>query len=112
MIYDWIFNPLTVRPVEGGMTNVVTMVDWRRTATDGPYLASAFGRVAFPAPQSSAFTPFNLLTKEQVQSWVIEKLVQDSGQQDIVARIDEGLAGDINRQKNPPEVPLAPPWGQ
>ena len=111
MIYDWIFNPLTVKPIEGSMANVVITVDWHRTATDGPFLASAYGRVSLPPPQPSSFTPFVALTKEQVQSWVTAKLVEDSGRPDIVAQMDSGLAENINKQKSPTTVAMAPPWG-
>lgn len=111
MIYDWIFNPLTVKPIDGSMTNVVITVDWRRTATDGPFLASAYGRVSLPSPQPSSFTPFVALTKEKVQSWVIAKLVEDSGRPEIVAQMDSGLAENINSQKSPTAVAMAPPWG-
>ena len=112
MIYDWTFNPLTVKPIDGSMANVVITVDWRRTATDGPFLASAYGRVSLPPPQPSSFTPFGALTKEQVQPWVIAKLAEDTGRPDIVAQMDSVLAENINSQKSPTAVAMAPPWGE
>jgi len=55
--YDWIFNPLTVKPVEGSLTDVVITVDWRRYAVDGNYYASSvYGQVSLGPPNPSDYT--------------------------------------------------------
>ena len=103
--YDWIFNPLTVKPVEGSLTDIVIMIDWRRTATDQTYAASCYGQVAIGPADPSTFTPFNDLTKAQVQGWVEAALTSAA-----VAQYDASLAADIDRQQNPPVIQLPPPW--
>lgn len=103
--YDWIFNPLTVKPVEGSLTDVVIIVDWRRTAVDGNYASSVYGQVSLGPPNPSDYTAFADLTKAQVQGWVVASLTQT-----VVDQYDAGLAQSIADQKNPPTIPLPPPW--
>ena len=103
--YDWIFNPLTVKPAEGSLTDVVITVDWRRTAVDGQYSASCYGQVSLGPPAPSDFTPYFDLTKDQVQGWVVSVLGQDQ-----VDAYDVSLAQQIENQKNPPSIQLPPPW--
>lgn len=103
--YDWIFNPLTVTPVEGSLTDVVIIVDWRRTAVDGNYASSVYGQVSLGPPNPSNYTAFDDLTKAQVQGWVVASLTQP-----VVDQYDAGLAQSIADQKNPPTIPLPPPW--
>ena len=105
--YDWIFNTLTVKPAEGSLTDVVVLVDWRRTATDGEYNASCYGQVNLGPPDPSAYTPFTDLTKDEVTEWVQVTIGPEQ-----MAQFDEALAGDIGRQRNPPVVAMAPPWEQ
>lgn len=103
--YDWIFNPLTVQPVEGSLTDVVIIVDWRRTAVDGNYASSVYGQVSLGPPNPSNYTAFADLTKAQVQGWVVASLTQT-----VVDQYDASLAQNIADQKNPPTIPLPPPW--
>lgn len=103
--YDWIFNPLSVKPADGSLTDIVIMIDWRRTATDGTYAASCYGQVAIGPADPSTFTPFADLTKAQVQGWVETALTPAA-----VAQYDASLAADIDRQQNPPVIQLPPPW--
>ncbi len=103
--YDWIFNPLTVKPAEGSLTDVVIIVDWRRTAVDGNYASSVYGQVSLGPPNPSNYTAFADLTKAQVQGWVVASLTQP-----VVDQYDAGLAQSIADQKNPPTIPLPPPW--
>jgi len=104
--YDWIFNPLIVKPMDESLTDVVVLVDWRRIATDGTYHAQCYGQVSLGPPNPSAYTPFGDLTKAEVTQWVEATIGPEQ-----MARFDQSLAGDIDRQHNPPVIPMAPPWG-
>jgi len=103
--YDCIFNPLTVKPVEGSLTDVVITVDWRRTATDGEYYADCYGQVSLGPPSPEDYTPFAELTKVQVKGWLVAALTED-----VIKQYDASLAQQIANQKNPPTIPLPPPW--
>lgn len=105
IIYDWIFNPLTVKPADGSLTDIVIMIDWRRTATDGTYAASCYGQVAIGPADPSTFTPFADLTKAQVEGWVVATLTKET-----VDQYDLALSNNIDNQRNPPVVPMRPPW--
>lgn len=103
--YDWIFNPLTVKPAEGSLTDVVITVDWRRTATDGQYSADVYGQVSLGPPNPADYTAFADLTKHQVQGWVVGLLTQAT-----VDQYDLALLNNIDKQRNPPVVAMRPPW--
>lgn len=103
--YVWDLAPLDVRLAEDGMTNVVYNVNWRLIGTDGDYSASVYGSVGVAAPSPDAFTPYEDLTEEQVQLWVTEGL----GEEQIDA-YKVGIANQIERQKNPIDASLQPPW--
>jgi len=105
IIYDWIFNPLTVKPAEGSLTDVVITVDWRRTATDGQYSADVYGQVSLGPPNPTDYTAFADLTKAQVEGWVVGVLTQTT-----VDQYDLALTNNIDNQRNPPAVPMRPPW--
>jgi len=103
--YDWIFNPLTVKPAEGSLTDVVVTVDWRRTATDGQYSADVYGQVSLRPPNPADYTVFADLTKSQVEGWVVGLLTQAT-----VDQYELALLNNIDNQRNPPAVPMRPPW--
>lgn len=103
--YDWIFNPLTVKPAEGLLTDVVITVDWRRTATDGQYSADVYGQVSLGPPNPADYTEFADLTKAQVERWVVASLSQAT-----VDQYDLALLNNIDNQRNPPVVAMRPPW--
>lgn len=103
--YGWIFNLLTVKPAEGSLTDVVVLVDWGRTATDGTFAAQCYGQVNLGPPDPSAYIPFADLTEAEVTEWVQATIGPKQ-----MAQFDEALAGDIGRQRNPPVVAMAPPW--
>lgn len=106
IVYDWIFNSLTVKPAEGFFTDVVVLVDWRRTATDEAFSAQCYGQVSLGPPNPAVYTPFADLTKAQVTQWVEQTIGAEH-----MAQMDQSLAGDIDRQRNPPVIPMLPPWG-
>jgi len=102
--YSWSFPVLDVKLMEDGLTNVVYMVNWVYAAADGGYNANMYGSVAVPAP-TGAFTPYDQLTPQQVQGWVVEALGQEQ-----VDAMTANLARQIDLQKNPVDAALPPPW--
>ncbi len=100
--FDWIIVQLDTKPQDGDLLDVVSVVHWRRRATDGDYIAESYGAMACPTPSETDFTAYPDLTQEQVESWL------DAGL-DVLA-IDNGLVSNIENQKNPPIVILPLPW--
>lgn len=104
--YVWSFPVLDVKLSEDGMTNVVYNVNWIYSADDGAgHSATTYGSVGVEPPAPDAFTPYDELTKDQVQSWVVAALGVDQ-----VAAMEVGLANQIQLQINPVDAPLPPPW--
>lgn len=100
--FKWIVVQLDTKPQEGGLQDVVSVVHWRRNATDGIYIAESYGTMGCSTPSSTDFTAYPDLTQAQVESWLNEGL--------NVFAIDSSLVNDIEFQKNPPIVTLPLPW--
>jgi hypothetical protein len=100
--FKWIVVQLDTKPQEGGLQDVVSVVHWRRNATDGKYISESYGTMGCATPSSTDFTAYPDLTQVQVESWLNEGL--------DVFTIDNGLVNVIDTQKNPPIVTLPLPW--
>lgn len=104
---NWVISQMEVKNQEDGLQNVVYVVHWRRQASevdgDKTYFAESYGTVSLPAPDPADFTPYNQLTKAQVEGWLDESL--------NVEAIDASLDAQIEQQKNPQTSTPALPWG-
>ena len=103
--YNWNFNPLECYPTESGQTDVVFNVHWQLYATTGSYGASSIGVQRVGPLGTGSFTPFEELTKEQVQGWVVDSMGTGS-----VDAMYASLATQIENQINPPTITLPAPW--
>ena len=104
--YNWVINQLDTKPKEDGLTDVVSVVHWTRTAEQyvgaEPINVSSYGTMGCTTPSSTDFTAYPDLTYEQVCGWL------DSGL-DVVA-IDLGLQQQIDNIINPPVIVLPLPF--
>ena len=104
--YNWVISQMECKAKEGDLTDVVYVIHWRRTATETvenqTYSAEVYSTVSMPNPDPASFTPYEQLTKEQVEGWLNSSL-------DVVS-IDANLATQIENQKNPPIVTPPLPW--
>lgn len=98
----WIVSAMDVKLSEGEMKDVVTLVHWRRSATEGEYSAEVYGTCPVGDPTPEQFVSYEDLTKEEVEAWLEESL--------DVETIDESLASQIQLQKNPIDATLPPPF--
>jgi hypothetical protein len=80
--------------------NFVVTVHYSVTANDGDYSANTYGTVGY-TQESDNFIPFDNLTPEIVIGWVQTSLGKDT--------VEEGLAAQIQAQKNPVQV-SGLPW--
>jgi hypothetical protein len=102
IVEKWTFPQFDVAPSEDGLQQVVKTIHWRLDAIDAGFSAGAYGSVALAAPDLAAFVPYDEITEE----WAIEVT---SGSIDL-AQVQDALAGEINKKKNPPVVPMSPPF--
>ena len=104
--YNWVVNQLDTKPKEDGLTDVVSVVHWTRTAEQyvgaEPINVSSYGTMGCTTPSSTDFTAYPDLTFEQVCGWL------DAGLD--VTSIDLGLDGQIENIINPPIIVLPLPW--
>ena len=103
--YTWEFNPLECYPTEYGETDVVFTAHWQYYAATGSYSTVTIGTQALTYEAGSPFTPFNELTKEQVQGWVETAM----GHEQITA-YQELLQQQLQNIITPPSVTLGSPW--
>lgn len=100
--YTWDVNTLDTAVSEDGLENVVKIIHWRLSATDGTYKAESYSTVSLDPPSADNFTNFNSLTEEQVIAWLESKLDVD----DIKQNLDRELAA----LAEPPIVTKKAPW--
>jgi hypothetical protein len=105
--YEWTPERLDAYPQKDGFDNVVFVVYWRVTATDGEHEATVAGSQMVELDPEGDFTPYDKLTKDQVLSWV-----QLSMGQGKIAEIEGYLDQQIANQITPPEASPALPWSE
>lgn len=101
--YEWIFTQFDTKPREGDLVDVVSVIHWRLNATDDTGAsATNYGTVTLSDPDQSGFVPYDQITKDLTISWMEENI--------DVAALKENLASQIEMIKNPPVVPMNPPF--
>lgn len=100
--YSWTFPQFDVAPSEDGLSEVVKTIHWRLDAIDAGITAGAYGAVSLGQPDPAHFTPYADITEQ----WAIN---QTSALVDLPA-VEAALAGQIANKKNPPVVPMTPPF--
>lgn len=104
--YEWKIQPLVVLNGEyEGMRDIVVSVPWLRIARLDGQSACLSGSEPLSQPDPANCTPFEMLTREQVISWVEASM----GAQ-LLAENDARLAEMIEVQVNPPFIVKTPPW--
>jgi hypothetical protein len=78
----------------------VVTVHYTVNAVDGEYTASTYGTVGYTQGEGS-YIPYADLTEAEVVGWVQESLGKDT--------VEEGLAAQIEAQKNPVQE-AGVPW--
>ena len=101
----WIVQSMMVKTQESGQADVVYLVDWLASDTDGVNEARRGGQIEIPAP-TGTFIPYDQLTEQQVLDWVWASIGSDSK-----TAIDANLNMQIVYMQQPPVVSLPLPWG-
>lgn len=112
--YEWQIEQLDTAPLENGMTDVVHRVHWRLWADDGESRADLYGELVLPSPSPSAFTPYEDLTKGDVEQWVEATIdaraAEEGSDESSVAMLRESLAGVLAARRTPSIVAKPLPW--
>ena len=94
--YNWTIQQMDRLTSDG----FVVTVHYSVSAVDGDYTASTYGTVGYTQGEGS-YVPYADLTESEVVGWVQESLGKDT--------VEEGLAAQIEAQKNPVQV-SGLPW--
>lgn len=105
IVYYWLLGPLEVELAAGGRADVVTEVGWQLVATWRDTIEAVYGQVPLGPPVSDCFTPFQSLTPDQVEQWVIDALGDEQ-----VEHYKTQLASRLEQQLHPTTATLPPPW--
>ena len=108
MNISWKILKLECIPNKNGLENVVFHVHYEyvgeKIINGITYSASSFGVIAVEDPDVNNFTPINELTKEQVESWIENKV--DSFALNIA------LENNIESQQKPQIIEIKSPFGE
>jgi len=100
--FNWVISQLNCYPQADGQTDVVFVVHWTCSGTDGTYNGSVYSTCSVPAP-TGTFTPYADLTQDMVLGWIWANGVdKDSTEAAVQTQIDN--------QINPPVVSPPLPW--
>lgn len=127
--FTWSILSMSVMPVLEGESDVVVSAQWSlqgtqtvteittevnpetqesvEIVTDKQYFSTLNGQQNFKLSNKEQFTPYNLLTPEQVIGWVKDTM-GESGVASMEAAVQGQLDSLINPPVTPQEVPL--PW--
>jgi len=102
---NWTVISMMVKVQEAGYTDVVYLVKWLASDTDGTNEARCGGNTEVPTPAGPTFTPYDQLTEAQVIGWVKDVL----GPQRVAA-IEADLNAQILFMQQPPVTSPPLPW--
>jgi hypothetical protein len=101
--YNWTVDQLVCKPSLENNTNVVSVVHWRATATDGTNTVSIYNSTSIPFDDTKSFEAYETLNPTQVLNWVYENGVNRE-------TVDSALDAMLLAKANPTEVVLPLPW--
>ena len=97
--YDWNCKTVDVRPVEDSLTDVVYNVHWKLTGVKEGWAWTSIGTQQLGLDPDSEFIPFDELTEEIIEAWVISAM----GEEEVEA-IKAGIAAQLEEKENPTYV--------
>jgi len=103
-IFNWSISGMQCLPISQGNANVVTVVDWRCSASYEGHSSSVYGSCPIVFAGGS-FTPYENLTQDQVVEWLWSN---DLNKDEVESNIQER----INKLINPPVINPPLPWSQ
>ena len=101
--YEWRFDQFDTKKSYDGLTDVVSVVHWRMTATDDTgTTVSNYGTVTLGDPSPGSFVSYDQITKELVIQWMEDAM--------DVPKLEENLSSQIYLLNNPITIPTKPPF--
>ena len=104
MAVTWDVVALDATKTVGSLSDVVTTVHWTASDVDGDHTGSAYGSVGLAAADSSSFTAYADITKDNAVAWAKAAIGTDG-----VTAIETSIAAQITESKTP-TVTSGVPW--
>jgi hypothetical protein len=102
--YSWGVSQLETHLDKDGKKDVVFAIHWQREASSNGCYAKIYGVQQVDLDPAAPFTPFDSLSKTQVQEWLVRAMGENKIS-DIDARLDEQLAALISPTTATPPLP-------
>ena len=104
MAVTWDVVSLDATKTVGSLSDVVTTVHWTAIDKDGDYSANAYGSVGLEEADSSSFTAYKDITKDNAIAWAKAAIGSDK-----VTAIEKTISDQISESKNP-TITSGTPW--
>jgi len=104
MAVTWNVVSLDATKTVGSLSDVITTVHWTASDADGDHTGSSYGSVGLAAADSSSFTAYASVTKDNAVAWAKAAIGTDE-----VTAIETGIAAQITESKTP-TVTSGVPW--
>jgi hypothetical protein len=101
MKFTWNFPQFVVNPQQNNLKNVVVVINWICTGTDGTNTSSASGSVKLGEPNPAEFIPYQDITQEMAASWVASLISVPGVEAQIAAQI-AALSIPVIQSQSPP----------
>ena len=104
MAVTWNVVSLDATKTVGSLSDVVTHVHWTASDADGDHTGGSYGSVDLAAADSSSFTAYASVTKDNTIAWAKAVIGTDE-----VTAIETAIAAQITESKTP-TVTAGVPW--
>ena len=104
MAVTWNVVSLNATKTVGSLSDVVTTVHWTASDADGDHTGSSYGSVGLAEADSSSFTAYKDITKDNAIAWAKAAIGSDE-----VTAIETRIAAQITESKTP-TVTSGTPW--
>ena len=104
MAVTWNVVSLDATKTVGSLADVITTVHWTASDSDGDHTGSSYGSVGLAAADSSSFTAYASVTKDNAVAWAKAAIGSDE-----VTAIETGIAAQITESKTPTKT-SGVPW--
>ena len=96
MAVTWNVASLDATKTVGSLSDVITTVHWTASDADGDHTGSSYGAVRLAAADSSSFTAYASVTKDNAVAWAKAAIGSDE-----VTAIETSIAAQITESKTP-----------
>ena len=104
MAVTWDIAALDATKNIGSLSDVVTTVHWTASDADGDHVGSSYGSVNLADADSSSFTAYADITKDNAIAWAKAAIGSDE-----VTAIETSIANQISESKAPTKT-SGVPW--